>query len=250
MKIYKNKHPNIRKISLLFATQVLLGTLPVALFAIYVIYVQRLEALEEYNLSFGIAFLGIMVLSLIGYSVASKRYNVLISGYRGEKILVKTAKRLKGDYTIFVNLPVRYKKNRSEIDLLLIGKKGLLFIEVKNHSGVIIGTEGCALWTQRKYYRKGKVTETPMENPLRQIKRQREILKSILRANGHDVWIDSILFFSGNPGLKLNVTGNIAIASNENELTDLINDYHTETPLDSRKIDEISKVLRSCGKIN
>ena len=132
IKLYKNKTPNIKKISLLFIYQVALGTLPVALFAVYVFYVQPLEELREYNISLGTISIAVMVLSLVGYSIAAKRYNILVSGYRGERALVKTAKKLIGDYTVFTNMPVRYKKNRSEIDLLLIGENGILIVEVKN----------------------------------------------------------------------------------------------------------------------
>ena len=245
IKLYKNKNPNIKKISLLFVGQIALGTLPVILFAIYIVYVQRLRELEEYNISLGFIFIAIMLFSLVGYGAAAQKYNVLISGYRGERLLVKTAKRLIGNYTVFTNLPIRYKKNRSEIDLLMVGDKGILIIEVKNHSGVLIGSDNDEVWIHRKYYRKGRIVETKMENPFKQIKRQREILKSILRANGLDIWVDSILFFSGNPGLRLKVNNDIDIASTENELVGLISDYNAKTPPTCEECKEIVRILKN-----
>jgi len=251
IKLYKNKNPNIKKISLLFISQVALGALPAILFAIYVIYVRRITSeainlgvLEDYNIWLGIIFMSIILFCFAGYIVSAKKYNVLVSGFRGERFLVKIAKNLNGNYTAFTNLPIRYKKNRSEIDLLIVSEQGILIVEVKNHSGVIIGNDNADMWIQRKYYRKGKTTEIEMENPFKQIKRQREILKNILRSHELEVWIDSILFFSGNPGLRLNIEGNIAVASSENELIGLIGDYETKKTPTSEECAKIIKILK------
>jgi hypothetical protein len=245
IKLYKNKPPNIEKMTLLFICQIILAVLPPALFAVYVAYVRRLQEWDEYNVWLGIIFISVMMLSFAGYSTAARKYNVLVSGYKGERLLVKTAKRLSGDYTVFTNLPIRYKKNRSEIDLLIIGENGVLIIEVKNHSGVITGTDNSETWIHRKYYRKGKTIETEMENPFKQIKRQREILKSILRSNGLNIWIDSILFFSGNPGLRLRVNNDIGIAATENELIGLIGAYKAKKPPSCEELAEIIRILNA-----
>lgn len=248
IKLYKNKSPNFGKISALFVVQVFFGSFPVALFLIYIFKIARSERFEEYYISIGVVFAAIMTLFLLGYSFAAKKYNILVSGYKGERFLVKIAKKLNGNYTVFTNLPIRYKKNRSELDLLLISENGILIVEVKNHSGVIMGADNSASWTQRKYYRKGKITEVVMENPFNQIKRQREILKSILRSNGYDIWIDSILFFSGEPSLRLRVGGHIAVASSENELIGLISDYKAKTPPTPEQCDGIIDILENINK--
>jgi hypothetical protein len=246
IKLYKNKPSHIKSISLLFICQIALGILPVMLFLIYVLYVRSfLETIDEYDISMGIIFIVIMVCALVAYGIASQKYNILVSGYKGERILVKTAKKLVGNYTVFTNLPIRYKKNRSEIDLLVIGENGIIIVEVKNHSGVITGSDSAPTWVQRKYYRKGKTTEIEMENPFKQMKRQREILKSILRSHDINVWIDSILFFSGNPGLRLRVNEDIGVASSENELIGLIQDYKAKRTLTGEEIAEIVKALEN-----
>jgi hypothetical protein len=213
--------------------------LPAILSVIYIIRNQI-----EYDVWLGIIFISAILFSFVGYAVTAQRYNILASGFKGERLLVKTARRLHGDYHVFTHLPIRYKKNRSEIDLLLVGERGILIIEVKNHSGVIIGSDTCDVWIQRKYYRKGKTIETEMENPFKQMKRQREILKSILRAHNFDMWIDSILFFSGHPGLRVRVSGDISIADSENELIGLIQDYQAKNPLTNEQCKEIVKILR------
>jgi len=237
LKIYKNRNPNIRRMSLLFVFQVITGMIPAVLFIIYAL------SLEERNFWLGIFFISVILFSFAGYVVAGRRYNVLISGYRGEKSLIRTAKKLKGDYVVFTNLPIRYKRNRSEIDLLIIGENGLLIVEVKNHSGVIIGKSGAETWIQRKYYRKGKTVEIAMDNPFTQIKRQREILKSILRSNGMDVWVDCVLFFSGMASLRLNLSGSDNVVGSENELIGFITDYEPKSPLSKEDIERITRIL-------
>jgi len=244
IKLYKNKNPHVKKLMLLFFGQIALGVLPAVLFAIFVVYVKKLETIDEYNLSVGLIFIAIMLFALAAYSIASQKYNILVSGYRGERFLVKIAKKLQGNYTVFTNLPIRYKKNRSEIDLLIVGENKVLIIEAKNHSGVIIGSDSAETWIHRKYYRKGKITESQMENPFKQIRRQREILKSILRSNEIDVWVDSILFFSGNPGLRLKVNNEIDVAVSENELVGLIDAYEAKNPPSDESCAEIVRIIR------
>jgi hypothetical protein len=249
MKLYKNKNANTTRLSFLFVFQVVLGALPAVLFIIYAVYVQRSvpEEWEEfgYTLWLAIIFISAIFLAFTGYVIAARQYNVLISGRRGERILEKLARRLKGNYAVFTNLPIRYKNNRSEIDLLVISERGILAVEVKNHSGAIIGSDNAEFWIHRKYYRKGVITETEMKNPLRQVKRQREILKNILRSNGINVWIDSVLFFSGNPALKLRVDTDIDIASTETEMLSLINDYDCERKNPTfEECAEIVRILR------
>ncbi|MDR0196877.1 MAG: NERD domain-containing protein [Oscillospiraceae bacterium] len=239
VNLYKNKSANVKKLPFLFVAQVISGVLPAVLFTVYVL------RLEERDVWLGIIFISVMLFSFAAYLIAGQRYNVLVSGYRGEKRLVKIAKKLSGEYAIFTNLPVRYKKNRSEIDMLLVGPSGLLIVEVKNHSGVISGSSGADTWIQRKYYRKGKVTEIKMDNPFRQIKRQREILKSILRSNGFDVWVDNILYFSGSVSLRLNLCANSYVASSENELIGFISGYKSKKPLTPEEYAKITEIFKN-----
>jgi len=238
LRIYKNKNPNVRRMSFLFVFQVVLGIIPAVLFSVYAL------SLKERNVWLGIVFISVILFSFAGYIVAGQRYNVLISGYRGERSLIRTVKKLGGNYSVFTNLQIRYKKNRSEIDLLIIGENGLLIIEVKNHSGVIIGKSSDETWIQRKYYRNGKTAEIIMYNPFTQIKRQREILKNILRANGFDVWVDCVLFFSGMASLRLNLSGNDNVVNSENELIGFINGYKSKTPLTEEDVSRITDVLK------
>jgi hypothetical protein len=252
MKFYKNKNPNTTRLSLLFVYQVVLGALPAILFIIYVIYVQRVDISAQdmdelnYTLLLGVVFIAFMFLAFTGYIALGRKYNVLVSGFRGERLLGKIAKQLNGDYIVFTNLPIRYKNNRSELDLLIVSEQGILVVEVKNHSGAIIGADNDEFWIHRKYYRKGVITETEMKNPLKQVKRQREILKNILRSNGIDVWIDSVLFFSSNPTLRLRVVPAIGIATSEDEMLGLIANYDCDGKKPTAaECEEIAKILQN-----
>ncbi|MCL1880641.1 MAG: NERD domain-containing protein [Oscillospiraceae bacterium] len=257
MKLYKNKNHDTKHfsmLSILFALQVLLGVVPAILFMVYVLHVQNTLALpgedfEAYSLALmhAILFISVIFLSFTGYTILVRKYNILISGERGERALLKIAKKLKGNQHVFMNLPIRYKNNRSEIDLLVVSERGIISVEVKNHSGAVMGSGDDDFFIHRKFYRKGKITETEMKNPFKQVKRQREILKNILRSNGINVWIDSVIFFSGNPTLKLDVSPNIKVATSENEMFTLINEYITpegKERLTTENLGEVVKILR------
>ena len=236
MKIYKGKIPNLKKISLLFVAQVAFGLIPaiVGIFCIFhfmflggtvdtlpfirdesVITREVTEITEKdaethndtvKRLSISVFFVGVIMFALAGYIVCTRRYNILVSGLRGERFLKKLAKASIKDGVVFTNLPVRYKKNRSEIDMLIVNSRGFVIVEVKNHSGEIEGCAKSEKWTQTKRYKDGRCVSYDMQNPFFQAKKQREILKNILRAEGYDVWIDEAVFFS-NEYARLKISG-------------------------------------------
>lgn len=109
----------------MFILQIILGVLPVVLLVIYIGF-----SLYS-NVVLGYTFIVIMAIAAALNFTITKRYNVLLSGFRGEKSLMKTVKKLGSEYTVFANVPVRYKKNRSEIDLLVMCDRYIIIIEVK-----------------------------------------------------------------------------------------------------------------------
>lgn len=240
MKIHKMRNKNKRSVGLLFVLQVIFGTLPAVLLVMFVMNID-----ENSMLIGGYISAAAIILCGIAYTILGRRYNILISGLKGECVLQKIAKKFKNKYHIFLNIPVRYNHNRSEIDMLLIGENGVLIIEVKNHSGTICGNEKDEYWLQTKHYRDGKVTESEMYNPLRQVSRQRDILKHILRSKGQEVWLDGVVFFS-NPFVKLNLNidgANSYVASGEDELVKFIRAYNSKRKLRPEQVDEIVGIL-------
>lgn len=240
-KVYKSGNPNNKKMTVLFVVQVVLGVLPVLLLAAFVFW------FGSDNLYAALFIIIGMFLCSVVYFVAARRYNVLLSGYRGEKTLMKLSKKLKNEnVTVFYNLPIRYKRNRSELDMLIISESGILTVEVKNHSGTIFGNDNDDKWKQVKTYKNGKSTEIEMDNPLKQIRRQREILKSILRSEGYDLWVDSVLYFSSPiVRLKLNLRSDSYVCSSEEDLLKFIRNYKSKSPLSEDDIEKITKCIRN-----
>lgn len=252
MKVYKSKNPNKFRIGALFVMQVIFGTLPAILFVIFAIDTMHLaektpEAIEDVpNYIGAYVSAAAIVLCAIAYFILGRRYNVLLSGVRGERALEKIARRHRNNYDIFINCPVHYKRSRSEIDMIMLGKNGLIIIEVKNHSGTICGSDTDEKWSQYKHYRDGKNTESELKNPIKQITRQRDILKGILKANGIDVWIDCVVYFS-NPlvRLKLNLKSKSSnVCSGEKELEKFISSYRSPKPICEEDVEAIRDLIR------
>ncbi len=240
MKIRKAKNKNKRSVGVLFVLQVVFGTLPAVLLVLFAMNVD-----ENSMLVGGYISAAAIVLCGIAYTILARKYNILISGLKGERALRKIANKFKSNYHIFLNVPIRYNHNRSEIDMLMVGENGVLIVEAKNHSGTICGSEKDERWTQTKHFRDGKVTEGEMYNPLRQLARQRDILKHILQAKGQDVWLDGVVFFS-NPFVKLNLNISGAtsfVAEGEEELVRFVRAYKSKKKLSPEQIDEIVGII-------
>lgn len=236
-KVYKCRNTNNRKIVALLAVQVFLVVCPVLMllaFVFFRLFEQRILA---------IVFIGLIFLSNAAYVIVGRRYNILNSGRRGEKQLFRAVKRLSGNNIVFCNLPVRYKRGRSELDMLIISHKGVIIVEVKNHSGTIQGSWKVDKWEQRKYYR-DKNTVQQMDNPIKQMRRQRDIVKSILSAAGEDVWIDTVLYFSGdNVKLKLNLREIDYVCLGSKELMHFLENYDHGEVISRSRMENIAKIM-------
>lgn len=237
-KFIRCKNNNNRKVFVLLLLQVFLGVCPVLLLALFVLK----EMYEEKLLA--IVIIVLIFLCNVAYSIVARRYNVLNSGRRGEKRLQKAIKHLDGNNIVFCNLPVRYKRGRSELDMLIISHKGVIIIEAKNHSGTIQGGWKSDKWEQRKYYKNGQNTVLEMDNPIKQMRRQRDIVKSILNAAGEDVWIDSVLYFS-NTGtkLKLNLRENDYVCLGSKELLNFLNSYDRGEVISKIQMEKYVRIL-------
>ena len=243
MKINKSKNTNKRAAGVLFVLQVIFGTLPAVVLVIF-----ALQSFNDGEQHYIWAYICAAAIVLCGfaYIILSRKYNIIYSGLKGEKLLSRIAKKHKNSYNIFLNLPIRYKRNRSEIDMLMVSENGILIVEVKNHSGTLVGSDKDEMWCQYKHYKDGHSTESEMKNPIKQLSRQREILKNILRSHGYDVWIDGVVYFS-NPmvRLKLGLSGvNSNVVSGEKELDKFICDYKSPKKIKKADVDEIVAILK------
>ena len=247
MQIYKSKNPLSRKLRLITAARIALIVLPV--FVLF--FLLRRIGAENYleTAVFAAAILGMV----IAYAALSRRYRILLSGHNGERALFKIIRHINwgADSAVFTNLPVVFRKNRSEIDMLLVGERGIVIIEVKNHSGIITGNSSDDFWLQRKKFSGGKSTEKKMLNPLIQLRRQRGIIKSLLREQGLDVWVENLLYFS-NPAVKLNLNlgRGSGVFSDRSELVRFLNKMNPERTLTKKECRGVVKVLKGTKKLD
>ncbi|MCL2697686.1 MAG: NERD domain-containing protein [Oscillospiraceae bacterium] len=245
MQIYRNKNPYYRTLIVLSAARITLVVLPVFVLAFLLWRIGSENYLE--TAGFAVMIAGM----LITYAALSRRYRILLSGHNGERALFKIIKHIRwsGDCAIFTNLPVAYKKNRSEIDMLLVGERGILIIEVKNHSGIITGDAGDDFWIQRKKHREGKGARKKMLNPLIQLRRQRGIIKSLLAENGFDVWVENALFFS-NPNVKLQLNAGKSSSTfcSRHKLIEFINSMTPKKPLTKRQCKSVIEIIQNMSE--
>lgn len=241
-KVIQGNNVNNKKVIGLFVGQVIAGVMPVLLLIAFVFF-------HLYKVQIvAIIFILLIFACNVTYMVLGRRYNVLSSGIKGEKRLYRAVKRLNGNNIIFRNLPVRYKRGRSELDLLIISHSGVIIVEVKNHSGTISGGWKSDKWVQRKFYRDGKTTQQDIENPIKQMRRQRDIVKSILNAAGENVWIDTVLFFSSpNAKLRLSLRENDYVCSSEAELISFLGEYHGGEVLSMSRMKKIADIIKEAS---
>ena len=86
-----------------------------------------------------------------------------------------------------------------------------------------------------------------MKNPIKQLIRQRDILKNILRAKGIDVWIDGAVYYS-NPftRLKLSIKNpNSIVCAGEGELDAFIKNYRSPKTLTREQVSQIKEILKT-----
>lgn len=150
--------------------------------------------------------------------------------------------RFKGYYKVFTNAYVPYKEGTSEIDVLVIHKKGIYVIESKNYSGWIFGSEKQQQWTQML----NKNTKEKFYNPIRQNRTHIRALSEYLQIEPSKMM--SYIVFSERCELKkvpentkeYNIT-------KRNNLLDLINKDMTDKQdiFTNEEIDEISKKIET-----
>jgi len=148
--------------------------------------------------------------------------------------------RFKGYYKTLQNIYVPYKDSTSEIDVLVVHKKGIYVIESKNYSGWIFGSENQQQWTQIL----NKNTKEKFYNPVKQNKTHIKALSEYLQIEPSKM--KSYIVFSERCELK-KVPENTDqyVITKRNYLLDLINRDMTDKQdiLTNEEIDEIARKL-------
>lgn len=123
-----------------------------------------------------------------------------LAGKRGEELVTAEIKRVrrKDDY-LFTNVEISFNNRETECDNIIINNFGVFIIEVKNYSGSLSGNENDDEWVERKYDDYGNILEEKnVKNPIKQVRRQIDILSKLLKNNGLRAWIEGYVIFIDN----------------------------------------------------
>lgn len=157
-----------------------------------------------------------------------------LAGKRGEKVVTAEIKRVKrkDDY-LFTNVKISFK-GRTECDNIIINNFGVFIIETKNYSGSLSGNENDDKWVERKHFEEKRV-----KNPIKQVRRQIDILSKYLKHNGLRAWIDGyVIFIHDNSPMNSKY-----IIS----LDDIDRVIHTQgkNKLTNEQVEKISEIIKS-----
>ena len=164
-----------------------------------------------------------------------------LAGERGEKVVTDEIKRVKrkDDY-LFTNVEITFKGKRTECDNIIINNFGVFIIETKNYSGSLSGNENDDEWVERKYDDYGNILEEKnVKNPIKQVRRQIDILSKYLKHNGLRAWIDGyVIFIHDNSPMNSKY-----IIS----LDDIDRVIHTQgkNKLTNEQVEKISEIIKS-----
>lgn len=191
----------------------------------------------------GFFLLGFVCL-MTGY--LSRMYTIAANGLRGERLAVKTVKKGMKDFVVFTNLVLEYEGKESETDLILVGKKGLFVVEVKNHIGRITGKEADKRWIQHKIGSKGGHYANPFYNPTKQVKTHVFRLSQLLKEHGYPHWIQGVVWFSHPKAVVEVSTKQIPVLTHKYDVVHYLTDYVPRKEMTEREVGAIVDILKEC----
>ncbi len=117
------------------------------------------------------------------------------AGIRGEKFATKLIRETLNDNDILLcNVRISYDGKKTELDNVILNKRGIFIIEVKNYVGSITGGLNDYEWSKTKVTALGNAYTSSVKNPIKQVRRQVYILANYLKDNGINVWIEGYAF--------------------------------------------------------
>lgn len=121
------------------------------------------------------------------------------AGKQGEKAAIEIIKQvLQEDDILLTNVCVKYREKTTELDNVILNRRGVFIIEVKNYSGELVGKEDDYEWTKYKVSKGGNIYEKQVRNPIKQVRRQVYILARFLKCCGINVWVDGYVLLLNN----------------------------------------------------
>ena len=167
-----------------------------------------------------------------------KQINHSYLGYVGEKFLLDWINELLDErYKRFPNFKI--PGTNFDIDLVVVGPKGLFLFEVKNSANPIAFFDTEAFIMDDNY---NPISPLPF-NPLEEVKRHTNALTNYLELNNYkEIWIHPCLVMVGG---KIKIVGKpkIFIAANQKNLNKYINDLPKDSKYTDEFCNEVSKLL-------
>lgn len=117
------------------------------------------------------------------------------AGIRGEKFTSKLIREtLLNDDTLLCNVSISFEGKKAELDNVILNKRGIFIIEVKNYVGTITGGLNDYEWSKTKTTASGNEYTSVVKNPINQVRRQVYLLANYLKANGINIWVEGYAF--------------------------------------------------------
>jgi len=177
--------------------------------------------------------ISVMILLLIVIMIFRRRK---IEINQGEMEVNEVLEKIKG-YKLLSNIMIKRENGTSQIDHILIGKKGVFVIETKDFNGKIYGDQYAKYWTQKLNGRKNT-----FYSPIRQNYGHIKALKEIL--DRKDIFI-SLIVFTNKSKIK-KVKTEVPVIQLK-KLKRFIKKYKSDIYLSK---DEISEIYSSINKKN
>lgn len=151
----------------------------------------------------------------------------------GEEEVKKVLSKISG-YKLLNDIMIRKENGTSQIDHILVGKKGVFVIETKDYSGTIRGEEYSKYWTQSINKRKNH-----FYNPIRQNYGHVKSVEKLIKEK--DIYI-SLIVFTNKSKLKGLKTETPVIQVKK--LKKFIRKYKSNIKLSNNQIEDIYKSLK------
>lgn len=199
---------------------------------------------SKLHLAFPIISFVVSLCLLAVFFVFRKRYNILLSGVRGENSTLEVLKKLPKDYTVITNPVILNRGVKLELDFVVVGKNGVFIVEAKNHRGIISGKTSKPNWKQIKHGKNDKVYEKEITNPVKQSYRQGKRMEEVFRDFDISADVYPVLFFvDSRTELKIldDANVNVAIFNKEKRVLDYIQNTKGRETVSQN---ELAKIIR------
>ena len=177
--------------------------------------------------------ISVLILSLIVIMIFRRRK---IELNQGEIEVNEVLEKIKG-YKLLSNVMIKRESGTSQIDHILIGKKGVFVIETKDYNGKIYGDQYSKYWMQKLNGRKNT-----FYNPIRQNYGHIKALEEML--DRKDIFI-SLIVFTNKSNIK-KIKAEVPVIQVK-KLKRFIKKYKSDIYLSK---DEISEIYNSINKKN